>query len=236
RMSKEDALCRSVSLKFTIDSILELKPSETESDNSYSKQQVTIQPPNDLQPSHDSEEVGILHGTTAHDLTVGKRQSTKGIDSHLRTESPDRREDGPPQSKINTKSKMLAKKKTRTIFSKSQIFQLESTFDMKRYLSSAERACLANSLQLTETQVKIWFQNRRNKLKRQLSAELEGTNIADPSCEVSQTVPIPALYKENSFLRRCLLPISFPILYPGSNTPYFCFPSAGKYFNLVDGD
>ena len=45
------------------------------------------------------------------------------------------------------------KKKTRTVFSRSQVFQLESTFDVKRYLSSSERANLANSLHLTETQV-----------------------------------------------------------------------------------
>lgn len=35
----------------------------------------------------------------------------------------------------------------------TQVFQLESTFDMKRYLSSSERAGLAASLSLTETQV-----------------------------------------------------------------------------------
>ncbi len=45
------------------------------------------------------------------------------------------------------------KKKTRTVFSRSQVFQLESTFDMKRYLSSSERAGLAASLHLTEVQV-----------------------------------------------------------------------------------
>uniref|UniRef100_A0A8U8B274 Uncharacterized protein n=1 Tax=Geospiza parvula TaxID=87175 RepID=A0A8U8B274_GEOPR len=44
------------------------------------------------------------------------------------------------------------KKKTRTVFSRSQVFQLESTFDVKRYLSSSERAGLAASLHLTETQ------------------------------------------------------------------------------------
>ena len=47
----------------------------------------------------------------------------------------------------------IRKKKTRTVFSRSQVFQLESTFDLKRYLSSSERAGLAASLQLTETQV-----------------------------------------------------------------------------------
>lgn len=47
------------------------------------------------------------------------------------------------------------KKKTRTVFTRSQVFQLESTFDMKRYLSSSERAGLAASLHLTETQVSL---------------------------------------------------------------------------------
>jgi len=69
------------------------------------------------------------------------------------------------------------KKKTRTVFSRNQVFQLESTFDMKRYLSSSERASLATSLRLTETQVKIWFQNRRNKWKRQLAADIESENL-----------------------------------------------------------
>ncbi|XP_023343669.1 homeobox protein Dlx2a [Eurytemora carolleeae] len=73
------------------------------------------------------------------------------------------------------------KKKTRTVFSRSQVFQLESTFDIKRYLSSSERASLASSLHLTETQVKIWFQNRRNKWKRQLAADMEAANLAGAS-------------------------------------------------------
>uniref|UniRef100_A0A452H4T7 Homeobox domain-containing protein n=1 Tax=Gopherus agassizii TaxID=38772 RepID=A0A452H4T7_9SAUR len=145
-------------------------------------------------------------------------------------------------------SKLLAgasKKKTRTIFSKSQVFQLESAFDRKRYLSSAERACLARALQLSETQVKIWFQNRRNKLKRQMSAELEGPapGQAEPPGELppqgaaaAVSLAFPTLYKDSTFLRRCLLPLSFPLLYPGSSVPYLCFPSQGKYFSLVEGD
>uniref|UniRef100_A0A5S6QLR5 Homeobox domain-containing protein n=1 Tax=Trichuris muris TaxID=70415 RepID=A0A5S6QLR5_TRIMR len=70
------------------------------------------------------------------------------------------------------------RKKTRTVFSRNQVFQLETTFDAKRYLSSAERSNLASSLRLTETQVKIWFQNRRNKWKRQMVAQLEASNMA----------------------------------------------------------
>ncbi|KAL5972072.1 Homeobox protein HMX3 [Taenia solium] len=65
----------------------------------------------------------------------------------------------------------IKKKKTRTVFSRSQVLQLEATFEKKRYLSSVERVSLAQSLHITETQVKIWFQNRRNKWKRQLVSE-----------------------------------------------------------------
>ncbi|KAE9556113.1 hypothetical protein FO519_000601 [Halicephalobus sp. NKZ332] len=67
----------------------------------------------------------------------------------------------------------IRKKKTRTVFSRHQVTQLEMTFDMKRYLSPPERAALAQNLKLTETQVKIWFQNRRNKFKRQAGGETD---------------------------------------------------------------
>ncbi|KAK0082163.1 hypothetical protein PV325_010948 [Microctonus aethiopoides] len=87
------------------------------------------------------------------------------------------------------------KKKTRTVFSRSQVFQLETTFEMKRYLSSSERASLAASLRLTETQVKIWFQNRRNKWKRQLAAEIEASSMAHAA---QRLVRVPILYHESS--------------------------------------
>lgn len=74
------------------------------------------------------------------------------------------------------------KKKTRTVFSRSQVHQLETTFNLKRYLSSSERVVLAKALRLTETQVKIWFQNRRNKWKRQVVTEFD---TSSPSTVIS---------------------------------------------------
>ncbi|XP_027220268.2 homeobox protein ceh-9, partial [Penaeus vannamei] len=55
------------------------------------------------------------------------------------------------------------KKKARTTFTGRQIFELERQFEVKKYLSSSERAEMAKLLNVTETQVKIWFQNRRTK-------------------------------------------------------------------------
>ncbi|KAL4232153.1 Homeobox protein hmx3 [Mactra antiquata] len=81
------------------------------------------------------------------------------------------------------------KKKTRTVFSRSQVYQLESAFDMKRYLSSTERSNLATSLNLSETQIKIWFQNRRNKWKRQINGEMD--EIPIPPAFAASYLPSP---------------------------------------------
>ncbi|XP_059508899.1 homeobox protein HMX2-like isoform X1 [Stegostoma tigrinum] len=121
------------------------------------------------------------------------------------------------------------KKKTRTVFSRSQVYQLESTFDMKRYLSSSERACLATSLQLTETQVKTWFQNRRNKWKRQLSAELEAANMAHASAQT--LVGMPLVFRDNSLLRVPVprsIAFPAPLYYPGNNL------TALPFYNLYN--
>ncbi|XP_062851161.1 homeobox protein EMX1 [Trichomycterus rosablanca] len=58
-------------------------------------------------------------------------------------------------------------KRIRTAFSPSQLLRLERAFDKNHYVVGAERKQLANSLSLSETQVKVWFQNRRTKYKRQ---------------------------------------------------------------------
>ncbi|KAF7247446.1 Homeobox protein vent1 [Varanus komodoensis] len=59
-------------------------------------------------------------------------------------------------------------RRLRTAFSLEQISTLESSFKRHKYLGAAERRKLASKMQLSEVQIKTWFQNRRMKLKRQL--------------------------------------------------------------------
>ena len=61
----------------------------------------------------------------------------------------------------------LRKRKPRALFSHAQVYELERKYAMQKYLTANEREQLANMLRLTETQVKIWFQNRRYKNKKQ---------------------------------------------------------------------
>ncbi len=58
------------------------------------------------------------------------------------------------------------KRKRRVLFSQAQVFELEKRFKLQKYLSAQEREHLANGLNLTPTQVKIWFQNHRYKTKK----------------------------------------------------------------------
>lgn len=59
-------------------------------------------------------------------------------------------------------------RRLRTAFSLKQLDTLESSFKKHKYLGAAERKTLASKMQLSEVQIKTWFQNRRMKLKRQL--------------------------------------------------------------------
>lgn len=93
------------------------------------------------------------------------------------------------------------RRKRRVLFSQAQVYELERRFKQQKYLSAPEREHLASMIHLTPTQVKIWFQNHRYKMKRQAKdkasqqLQQEGGN-ACPQTQSPRRVAVPVLVKD----------------------------------------
>lgn len=72
-----------------------------------------------------------------------------------------------------------SKRKRRVLFSQAQVYELEKQFKSKKYLSAQDREGLAQLLNLTPTQVKIWFQNHRYKTKKATKEKSFGGSFHD---------------------------------------------------------
>ncbi|XP_057357352.1 homeobox protein DLX-4 isoform X1 [Manis pentadactyla] len=94
-------------------------------------------------------------------------QQEREADSEKRPPSPEPSEQCPqaPTKKL---------RKPRTIYSSLQLQHLNQRFQHTQYLALPERAQLAAQLGLTQTQVKIWFQNKRSKYKKLLKQNSGG--------------------------------------------------------------
>ncbi|XP_031839379.1 homeobox protein Nkx-2.5 [Nomia melanderi] len=88
------------------------------------------------------------------------------------------------------------KRKPRVLFSQTQVFELEQRFKQQRYLSAPERELLAQTLKLTSTQVKIWFQNRRYKNKRARIEDAEKLQAQNMKNQSLKKISVPVLIKD----------------------------------------
>lgn len=154
---------------FLITDILSDKKKQYESDSSVPNTPTSISETlNKIDPHHRNE--GVPHRLTSI------IQSPKS-----RSESPDYSEDesredsspSPENHQHNLSNKAKKQRKARTAFTDNQLNCLEKSFERQKYLSVQDRMELAAKLNLSDTQVKTWYQNRRTKWKRQTAVGLE---------------------------------------------------------------
>ena len=108
----------------------------------------------------------------------------------------------------------------RTVFSHWQVYELERRFAVQKYLTPQERKHLAGLLRLTETQVKIWFQNSRYKHKQQQIEQQRRLSLEtgkDSTVKGSTATPSPSFTP-------LYTPVSQPTPTIPANSEYFGYP------------
>ncbi|CAH2320448.1 homeobox -like 2 [Pelobates cultripes] len=107
-----------------------------------------------LVPQASSPLVQVLSQT--HLSSGGVRSETPASEAHPSSES----------ELEQTAPRVKKPRRSRTIFTEVQLMGLEKKFQKQKYLSTPDRLDLAQSLGLTQLQVKTWYQNRRMKWKK----------------------------------------------------------------------
>ncbi|XP_052531782.1 homeobox protein engrailed-1 [Tympanuchus pallidicinctus] len=82
------------------------------------------------------------------------------------TRYSDRPSSGPRTRKLKKKKTEKEDKRPRTAFTAEQLQRLKAEFQANRYITEQRRQSLAQELSLNESQIKIWFQNKRAKIKK----------------------------------------------------------------------
>uniref|UniRef100_UPI00358E49AD homeobox protein Nkx-2.5-like isoform X2 n=1 Tax=Myxine glutinosa TaxID=7769 RepID=UPI00358E49AD len=173
------------STPFSVKDILNLEQQQQQQQDSLDPSSLAcmhIQLPSVASPAHSAPcSNEDARGCCLHLLPVfGSPGALQSCDSNPEEESPgdpdesntcllrkSERPKKPSSPGEERPSRPRQRRKPRVLFSQAQVFELERRFKQQRYLSAPEREHLAALLKLTSTQVKIWFQNRRYKCKRQ---------------------------------------------------------------------
>ena len=95
----------------------------------------------------------------------------------------------------NDDAELAFRRKHRQVYTRQQTFELEKEYCFSKYLSRKRRIEISHSIQLTERQIKIWFQNRRMKEKRDNVKTTTPTTTTTPTAVTTnnESVAFPVL-------------------------------------------
>lgn len=169
--------------------------------------------------------------------------SESGHGQHHPLQSADTKSGGTTMTTTTTSTSSSKKKKRRVLFSKAQTFELERRFRDQRYLSAPERDHLATILGLSQTQVKIWFQNHRYKLKKSRQEKgssmgsggsgadcvVGGGLLAPPPGSAPRRVSVPVLVHDGKV---CHDPTASALHFSPASMAVAAAATAGKYQEL----
>ncbi|XP_071008394.1 NK1 transcription factor-related protein 2-like [Oncorhynchus clarkii lewisi] len=112
-------------------------------------------------------QAAVNNPLSVHSTTEPEEQEEGAGDSSSSSAGTSATHDPSPHKRRRSDHGCAKPRRARTAFTYEQLVALENKFRSTKYLSVCDRLNLALSLSLTETQVKIWFQNRRTKWKKQ---------------------------------------------------------------------
>ena len=179
-------------------------------------------PPHPLLHPHPHHPLHHHHQLHQHHYQLHQNQST--LESDEENEFSDYDEN---EQKVEIKVQKK-QRKARTAFTDHQLQTLEKSFERSKYLSVQDRMELAAKLNLSDTQVKTWYQNRRTKWKRQTAVGLELLAEAGNYAAVKrmfetnpnwmnritsilpqQTIPFDIYYRQAAFIPPTIYPNLF---------------------------
>ncbi|CAH1134401.1 unnamed protein product [Ceutorhynchus assimilis] len=120
-------------------------------------------------------------------------------------------------------------RRRRTAFTHAQLAFLERKFRCQKYLSVADRSDVADALNLSETQVKTWYQNRRTKWKRQNQLRLE--QLRHQASVEKDLMNVSNLRKSSD--QQICCPPSLPVRYGAQSPCSFLSSAAAAIFHNV---
>ncbi|XP_013139466.1 PREDICTED: homeobox protein E30-like [Papilio polytes] len=104
----------------------------------------------------------------------------------------------------NVRKKIQKNKRKRTTFTTEQLKVLEKTFASSKYLNSEHRRDLSKVLGLAEKCLKVWFQNKRMKEKREASESSDSSEQYSDSMSIESQIGSPELNTQMNYQKKII--------------------------------